>query len=96
VRRVPADQAPAYVERLVGAYLEQRRDGERFKAFADRLSDEDLIAVASSDSASKRNGRGSALIDSDRDEPGTVAAAPASTPGGGEASSDIGAAGGEP
>ena len=46
IRRVPAELAPAYVERLVAAYLEGRRDGERFKAFADRHTDEELIAIA--------------------------------------------------
>ncbi len=52
VRRVPADQASATVERLVGAYLEGRQAGERFKSFADRLSDEELIALAAGESAS--------------------------------------------
>lgn len=46
IRRVPAEEAPAYVERLVGAYLEDRREGERFKAFADRLGDDELVALA--------------------------------------------------
>jgi sulfite reductase beta subunit-like hemoprotein len=47
LRRVPADEAPAYVERLVGAYLAERRDGESFQAFAKRKSDEELITIAS-------------------------------------------------
>jgi ferredoxin-nitrite reductase len=61
VRRVPGDQAPAYVERLVGAYLERRLEGERFKAFADRLSDEELNMLASGES-------GAGLDEGDLDE----------------------------
>jgi sulfite reductase beta subunit-like hemoprotein len=44
---VPADEAPAYVERLVSAYLAERRKGESFQAFAQRKSDEQLISIAS-------------------------------------------------
>jgi ferredoxin-nitrite reductase len=58
VRRVPADQAPLYVERLVGAYLGERRQGERFKAFADRHTDEELIAVAAGRAAAAALGTG--------------------------------------
>jgi sulfite reductase beta subunit-like hemoprotein len=47
VRRVPAGEAAEYVARLVGAYLERREPEERFKHFADRHSDEELIAIAS-------------------------------------------------
>ena len=47
LRRVPADEAPAYVERLVGAYLAERHDGESFQSFAKRKSDEELITIAS-------------------------------------------------
>ena len=47
VRRVPAGEAEHYVTRLVGAYLEKKQDGERFKDFATRTSDEELIAIAS-------------------------------------------------
>jgi ferredoxin-nitrite reductase len=46
VRRVPHTEAKFYVERLVGAYLAQRLPDETFKDFADRQSDEELIAVA--------------------------------------------------
>ncbi|MFN8497498.1 MAG: nitrite/sulfite reductase [Anaerolineae bacterium] len=46
VRRVPADQAHLYVERLARAYLAERGDGEGFKSFADRHSDEELISIA--------------------------------------------------
>lgn len=47
VRRVPEEQAKYHVERLVGAYLDEREAGERFKQYADRKSDEELIAIAS-------------------------------------------------
>jgi ferredoxin-nitrite reductase len=46
VRRVPHTEAKFYVERLVGAYLTERLPDETFKDFADRQSDEELIAVA--------------------------------------------------
>lgn len=49
LRRVPAEEAPAYVERLVAAYLAERRPGEPFQAFAQRTSDERLIAIAQGD-----------------------------------------------
>jgi ferredoxin-nitrite reductase len=47
VRRVPADDAKFYVERLIRAYLEGRQPGEPFKGFADRSRDEELISIAS-------------------------------------------------
>jgi sulfite reductase beta subunit-like hemoprotein len=47
VRRVPAGDAKYYVERLIRAYLERRQEGESFKRFADRTSDEELISIAS-------------------------------------------------
>jgi ferredoxin-nitrite reductase len=46
VRRVPAEQAKFHVERLVRAYLDEREPDERFKHFADRKSDEELVAIA--------------------------------------------------
>ncbi len=46
LRRVPADEAPAYVERLVAAYLEERSAGESFQGYATRKSDEELTAIA--------------------------------------------------
>jgi ferredoxin-nitrite reductase len=46
LRRVPAEEAPAYVERLVGAYLAERADGESFQTFARRKSDEELVGLA--------------------------------------------------
>jgi len=46
LRRVPADQVKYYVERLVRAFLERRQEGERFRDFCRRLSDEELTAIA--------------------------------------------------
>jgi sulfite reductase beta subunit-like hemoprotein len=46
VRRVPAELAKFHVERLIGAYLDEREPGERFKQFAERKADEELIAIA--------------------------------------------------
>ena len=37
LRRVPTEEAPAYVERLVAAYLAERAEGESFQSFAKRL-----------------------------------------------------------
>ena len=45
LRRVPTAEAPAYVERLVAAYLAERQAGETFQAFAKRKSDEELISI---------------------------------------------------
>jgi sulfite reductase beta subunit-like hemoprotein len=45
LRRVPSEEAAAYVERLVGAYLSERAEGESFQAYAKRKSDEELIAI---------------------------------------------------
>ncbi|HEX6507222.1 MAG TPA: nitrite/sulfite reductase, partial [Chloroflexota bacterium] len=47
VRRVPHTEAKHFVERLVGSYLRERLPDETFKNFADRKSDEELIATAS-------------------------------------------------
>lgn len=46
VRRVPHHEARYYVERLVGLYLRERLPEESFRDFADRQSDERLIATA--------------------------------------------------
>jgi sulfite reductase beta subunit-like hemoprotein len=46
LRRVPTDEAPAYVERLVTAYLAERvSTDESFQTFAKRKSDEELISI---------------------------------------------------
>jgi sulfite reductase beta subunit-like hemoprotein len=42
---VPTTEAPAYVERLVAAYLAEREPGEGFQSFAKRKSDEELISI---------------------------------------------------
>ncbi len=47
LRRVPAEEAATYVERLVGGYLEQREADESFQRFAQRKTDEELLALAS-------------------------------------------------
>lgn len=47
VRRVPRTEAKYFVERLVAAYVGERMPEESFRQFADRQSDERLIAVAS-------------------------------------------------
>jgi ferredoxin-nitrite reductase len=46
LRRVPAAEVGERVERLVGAYLEQRGADESFQAFAQRLTDEELVEIA--------------------------------------------------
>ncbi len=51
IRRVPADQVHLYVERLVRAYLEQRREGESIQAFFDRHTDEELVAIGTGEAA---------------------------------------------
>jgi len=45
LRRVPAEEAAATVERLVGAYLAERQPDEPFQAFAKRKTDEELISI---------------------------------------------------
>jgi ferredoxin-nitrite reductase len=45
LRRVPTEEAAEYVERLVAAYLAERRAGEGFQSFAQRKSDEELISI---------------------------------------------------
>jgi ferredoxin-nitrite reductase len=46
LRRVPAEQAADAVERLAAAYLAERRLGESFQAYAQRKTDDELIAIA--------------------------------------------------
>jgi len=47
LRRVPAEEAAATVERLVAAFLAERTDGESFQSFAKRKTDEELVAIGS-------------------------------------------------
>lgn len=46
VRRVPSSEAKNHVERLVRAYLDEREPAEAFQQFAERKTDEELIAIA--------------------------------------------------
>src|SRR5262245_13560147 len=46
LRRVPSAQVEKCLERLVRAYLTGRQEGESFKGFCDRRTDEELIALA--------------------------------------------------
>src|SRR5918996_2338485 len=45
-RRVPAEELALAVEGLVGGWLESRRPGEAFRAFTDRLSNDELGVLA--------------------------------------------------
>ena len=45
LRRVPADEAAECVERLVGAYLAERNDGETFQLYAMRKTDEEIGVI---------------------------------------------------
>jgi ferredoxin-nitrite reductase len=53
-RRVPAEELNGAVERLVGGWLDRRRDGESFRAFSDRLSNEELGALTGLEPARAR------------------------------------------
>ena len=53
-RRVPSEELDHAVEGLVGGWIEGRRDGESFAAFATRLSDEELGVLAELEPAKKR------------------------------------------
>jgi ferredoxin-nitrite reductase len=46
LRRVPAGDVSAHVERVVRLWLDERYDSEPFKSFTDRQPDERLVAVA--------------------------------------------------
>ena len=45
-RRVPAEELADAVEGLVGGWLSSRAPGEGFRAFTDRLSDDELGVLA--------------------------------------------------
>ncbi|MGH9449229.1 MAG: nitrite/sulfite reductase [Terriglobia bacterium] len=45
--RCPASEVPAAIERLLYAYLGEREEGENFRAFSARMTDEDLRALLS-------------------------------------------------
>jgi ferredoxin-nitrite reductase len=53
-RRVPTEELDVAVEGLVGGWIRGRRDDETFAAFATRLSDEELGALAGLEPARKR------------------------------------------
>jgi len=46
LRRVPSEQVNGYVERLVGAWIDDRQGGEGLPEFLRRLPDEQILAVA--------------------------------------------------
>jgi ferredoxin-nitrite reductase len=46
IRRVPTTRVAATLDRLIGTWLEQGVDGESFRDFAIRTTDEDLAAIA--------------------------------------------------
>jgi sulfite reductase beta subunit-like hemoprotein len=46
LRRVPSAETPAMVERLVGAWLDGRQDGETIQQFFQRKEDAELAEVA--------------------------------------------------
>lgn len=56
-RRVPSEELDAAVEGLVRGWLEQRAEGELFRAFCDRSSDEALGAFAGLEPARSRSER---------------------------------------
>jgi hypothetical protein len=53
-RRVPAEELEATVDRLVSSWLAMRRGNEDFRAFSDRLSDEELGILAGREPARGR------------------------------------------
>jgi sulfite reductase beta subunit-like hemoprotein len=53
-RRVPTDELDVAVEGLVGGWIDGRREGESFAAFATRLSDDELGVLAGLEPARKR------------------------------------------
>jgi sulfite reductase beta subunit-like hemoprotein len=53
-RRVPSEELDSAVEGLVGGWIEDRREGESFAAFATRLSDDELGALAGVEPARRR------------------------------------------
>ena len=61
--RVAATEVPAAIERLLRAYLDDRRAGESFREFAARHTDEELRALPGRRS---RRGRGARRAGRDR------------------------------
>jgi ferredoxin-nitrite reductase len=56
-RRVPTEELDGTVDGLVAGWLERRTDGEDFRAFCDRLSDDELGALAGRQPARGREER---------------------------------------
>ncbi len=54
-RRVPTEELEETVDRLVSSWLANRREGEDFRAFSDRLSDEELAVMAGREPARGRD-----------------------------------------
>jgi ferredoxin-nitrite reductase len=46
LRRVPSTEVNNQVERLVGAWIDQRQEGEELPTFFRRLADEEILAIA--------------------------------------------------
>jgi ferredoxin-nitrite reductase len=46
LRRVPSEEVNNQVERLVGAWIEKREEGEELPTFFRRLADEEILAIA--------------------------------------------------
>jgi sulfite reductase (ferredoxin) len=53
-RRVPTEELDETVDRLIASWLAMRRSGEDFRAFSDRLSDEELGILAGREPARRR------------------------------------------
>jgi sulfite reductase beta subunit-like hemoprotein len=53
-RRVPTEELDAAVDGLIGGWLEERREGESFRAFCDRSSDDELGRLAGLEPARTR------------------------------------------
>jgi ferredoxin-nitrite reductase len=53
-RRVPTEELEETVDRLISSWLAMRRGGEDFRAFSDRLSDEELGILAGREPAKGR------------------------------------------
>ena len=47
VRRVPTTRVPATLDRLIGTWLDERKNDESFRDFSIRKSDEELQLIAS-------------------------------------------------
>ena len=55
-RRVPTEELDETVERLIVAWLEGRADGESFRSFCDRSTDDELGVLIGREPARSRRG----------------------------------------